>query len=205
MWLNGTHYPWVDMNRRAPRFALCKAASRDGCKVVLTGDSADELFTGYQHHDRYYNDEYNKETIDNYASKQKWIPKQIFSKTDYKNNALWYDLVSTSEQNILTTDQTCGMWGMESRPVFLSQSFVRYMINIESGVKFKTHPDHHIGTYKYLLLVGNNKREADKIREEILLYSGKTITENLIFQTQPSSSTNPNPNQPTTKMTIKKM
>jgi len=40
---------------------------------------------------------------------------------------------------------------MESRPVFLSQSFVRYMIAIESGVKFKTHPDHQIGTYKYLL------------------------------------------------------
>ena len=25
------------------------------------------------------------------------------------------------------------------------------MINIESGVKFKIHPDHQIGTYKYLL------------------------------------------------------
>ena len=151
MWLAHTHFPWVDRNRTSPRFALCKAASQDGCKVVLTGDSADELFTGYQHHDRYYNDEYNKETIQVYASKQKWIPKEVFSDTDHKNNALWYDLVSTSEQNILTTDQTCGMWGMESRPVFLSQSFVRYMINIESGVKFKIHPDHQIGTYKYLL------------------------------------------------------
>jgi len=151
MWLNGTHYPWVDMNRRAPRFALCKAASQDGCKVVLTGDSADELFTGYQHHDRYYDDEYNMETIDRYAVRHKWIPKQIFSKTDHKNNALWFDLVSTSEQNILTTDQTCGMWGMESRPVFLSQSFVRYMLDIEGQIKFKVHPDWQIGTYKYLL------------------------------------------------------
>lgn len=32
--------------------------------------------------------------------------------------------------------------------------------------------------------VGVNKREADKIREEISLFSGKTITENLIFATQ---------------------
>ena len=151
MWLNGTHYPWVDMNRRAPRFSLCKAASKDGCKVVLTGDSADELFTGYQHHDRYYDDDYNKETIEMYAKKQAWIPTKIFSKTDHKNNALWYDLVSTSEQNILTTDQTAGMWGMESRPVFLSQSFVRYILDVESGIKFKTHPDYYIGTYKYLL------------------------------------------------------
>ena len=46
MWLAHTHFPWVDRNRTAPRYALCKAASRDGCKVVLTGDSADELFTG---------------------------------------------------------------------------------------------------------------------------------------------------------------
>lgn len=30
---------------------------------------------------------------------------------------------------------------------------------------------------------GINKREADKIREEIKLYAGKTITENLVFQT----------------------
>ena len=31
---------------------------------------------------------------------------------------------------------------------------------------------------------GVNKREADKIREEIKLYAGKTITENLIYQTE---------------------
>jgi outer membrane protein insertion porin family len=31
---------------------------------------------------------------------------------------------------------------------------------------------------------GVNKREADKVREEITLYSGKTITENLIYQTE---------------------
>ena len=40
---------------------------------------------------------------------------------------------------------------MESRPVFLSQSFVRYMLSVDSGVKFTTHLDHHLGTYKYLL------------------------------------------------------
>ena len=31
---------------------------------------------------------------------------------------------------------------------------------------------------------GINKREADKIREEISLYAGKTITENLVYQTE---------------------
>jgi outer membrane protein insertion porin family len=32
--------------------------------------------------------------------------------------------------------------------------------------------------------VGATKRDADKIREEISLFSGKTITENLVFQTE---------------------
>ena len=32
--------------------------------------------------------------------------------------------------------------------------------------------------------VGVNKREADKIREEVSLFSGKTITENLVFATE---------------------
>jgi outer membrane protein insertion porin family len=32
--------------------------------------------------------------------------------------------------------------------------------------------------------IGVNKREADKVREEISLFSGKTITENLVFQTK---------------------
>ncbi|MEN9440765.1 MAG: outer membrane protein assembly factor BamA [Bacteroidota bacterium] len=31
---------------------------------------------------------------------------------------------------------------------------------------------------------GINKRDADKVREEIALYSGKTITENLVYQTE---------------------
>ena len=32
--------------------------------------------------------------------------------------------------------------------------------------------------------IGISKREADKVREEIALFSGKTITENLVFQTK---------------------
>ena len=40
---------------------------------------------------------------------------------------------------------------MESRPVFLSQSFLRYILEINSKVKFKKHKDYQLGTYKYLL------------------------------------------------------
>jgi len=53
-----------------------------------------------------------------------------------------------------------------------------------AGVLFmviKVKPRPKLSRFKFN---GVNKREADKIREEILLYSGKTITENLIFQTK---------------------
>ena len=50
MWVSETHYLWSDHNRQAPRYAMCKQAAKDGCKVVITGDSGDELFTGYLHH-----------------------------------------------------------------------------------------------------------------------------------------------------------
>ena len=48
-WLAGTHYAWSDHNRQAPRYKLAKAAAEYGCKVVLTGDSGDELYSGYLH------------------------------------------------------------------------------------------------------------------------------------------------------------
>ena len=169
LWLNHTHFPWVDMNRTAPRYSLCKAAAKDGCKVVLTGDSADELFTGYHHHSKYFKEGYCKETITDYASRQKWIPK-IWNKNDWMNSALWYDLLTTSEQNILATDQTTGMFGMESRPVFLSQSFSRYILPIGSDIKFIQHEDYSPGTYKYLL----REEMSEYLPKHIKLRKGKT-------------------------------
>ncbi len=45
----------------------------------------------------------------------------------------------------------------------------------------KVEPRPKLSRFKF---VGVNKREADKIREEISLFSGKTITENLVFETE---------------------
>ncbi|MBL4862931.1 MAG: outer membrane protein assembly factor BamA [Crocinitomicaceae bacterium] len=45
----------------------------------------------------------------------------------------------------------------------------------------KVAPRPKLSRFKF---VGINKREADKIREEISLFSGKTITENLVFATR---------------------
>ncbi len=150
-WIANTHFPWVDRNRQAPRYLLAQAASRDGCKVVITGDSADELYTGYRHHSKRITDpNWDKETVDR-CRKMGWFPSVAFSKTDKFNNGLFFDLLSTSEQNILATDQTCGMFGMESRPVFLGQNYVQYIYSFNGAVKFKQQAGWHPGTYKYLL------------------------------------------------------
>jgi len=45
----------------------------------------------------------------------------------------------------------------------------------------KVTPRPKLAKYRF---TGVNKREADKIREEITLFTGKTITENLVFQTK---------------------
>ena len=64
------------------------------------------------------------------------------------------DLLVTSETNITATDQTCGMFGMESRPVFLGQNFVKYCYRFDGFSKMKQHPNWDTGTYKFLLREG---------------------------------------------------
>lgn len=152
-WMEGNNYIWNDNNRRAPRYALAKAASEDGCKVVLTGDSADEFFSGYQHHAKRYVKGYNEKWINNdIKASHPWIPTQIFKKDKQGfNSTLFLDLLITSENNVLAADQTCGLFGMESRPVYLSQDFARYIYETDGKVKMKLHKDHASGTYKYLL------------------------------------------------------
>ena len=152
-WIEKTHYSWADKNRTSPRYELCKRASADGCKVILTGDSADELVTGYKHHHKRFSNEYNLDTMDWVSKEEKWLPSKCWGK-DTINNTLFHDLMTTSENNILTTDQTCGMFGMESRPCFLTQSFVKYCMNIKGTDKLKKHPDYADGEYKWLLREG---------------------------------------------------
>ena len=151
-WVERNNYLWNDSNRRAPRYALAKAASEDGCKVVLTGDSADEFFSGYQHHAKRYTKGYNQQWIESFGTIQKWLNKRIF-KNDKEgfNSTLFIDLMCTSENNVLAADQTCGLFGMESRPVYLSQEFTRYIYETDGKIKMKMHKDYVSGTYKYLL------------------------------------------------------
>ena len=125
-WLAGTHYLWSDHNRQAPRYKLARAAAEDGCKVVLTGDSGDELFSGYLHHDKRFNPVYCEEMV-NKAKEWRWFPDRVFEFTDDMANSLFIDLLTTSEQNILATDQTVGLFGMEARIPLLTQRYVHYL------------------------------------------------------------------------------
>jgi len=151
-WMERNNYIWNDNNRRAPRYALAKAASEDGCKVVLTGDSADEFFSGYQHHAKRYTKGYNQTWIEQFPKKQPWVQSSIFEKDKQGfNSTLFIDLMCTSENNVLAADQTCGLFGMESRPVYLTQEFARYIYQQDGKVKMKLHKDYASGTYKYLL------------------------------------------------------
>jgi asparagine synthase (glutamine-hydrolysing) len=149
MWIANTHYTWSDKNRQAPRYLLAKTAAEHGCKVILTGDSGDELFTGYLHHaERFEKGWPERMTKD--LTKRPWFPSRAFGE-DHLSNSLFIDLLLTSEQNILATDQTCGMFGMESRIPFLTQSFVKYVLNIKGSIKFRQTKKFSRGTNKFLV------------------------------------------------------
>ena len=149
-WLAGTHYAWSDHNRQAPRYKLARAAAEYGCKVVLTGDSGDELYSGYLHHDKRFNEEYCLAMVEK-ARQWRWFPTDVFDNSDPMANTLFIDLLTTSEQNILATDQTCGLFGMESRIPLLTQRYVHYNMTLPTKTRFKQLQPYELGTTKYLM------------------------------------------------------
>jgi len=149
-WLAGTHYAWSDHNRQGPRYKLAEAAAKHGCKVVLTGDSGDELFSGYLHHDKRFDPKYCLEMC--YQARDwRWFPINMLQYSDPQAQTLFIDLLTTSEQNILATDQTVGLFGMESRIPLLTQRYVHYNLTIPTGTRFKQLPGLELGTTKYLM------------------------------------------------------
>lgn len=149
-WLAGTHYAWSDHNRQGPRYKLAEAAAKHGCKVVLTGDSGDELFSGYLHHDKRFDPKYCLDMCYQ-ARKWRWFPINMLQYSDPQAQTLFIDLLTTSEQNILATDQTVGLFGMESRIPLLTQRYVHYNLTLPTGTRFKQLPGLELGTTKYLM------------------------------------------------------
>ena len=148
--LAGTHYAWSDHNRQAPRYKLAKAAAEHGCKVVLTGDSGDELFSGYMHHDKRFKEGYC-EAMMAQAKDWRWFPHKVMELSDPMANSLFIDLLTTSEQNILATDQTCGLFGMEARIPLLTQRYVQYNMTLPTKTRFTQFKGLQTGTTKYLM------------------------------------------------------
>ena len=140
---------WSDHNRQSPRYLLCKAAKEAVCKVILSGDSGDELFTGYYHHRKRFVEGECENSV-KFFTQQRWFPYKAFG-DDLLSNTLFSDLLCTSEQNILATDQTAGMFGMESRIPLLTQSFAKYCLNIKGSVKFRQTKKYKKGTNKFLM------------------------------------------------------
>ena len=149
-WLAGTHYAWSDHNRQAPRYLLARAAAEHGCKVVLTGDSGDELYSGYLHHDKRFNEEYCLKMIED-MRKMRWFPQNMLDQGDPMGMSLFIDLLTSSEQNILETDQTVGLFGMEARIPLLTQRYVHYVLGIPTKTRFKQLQGLDLGTTKYLM------------------------------------------------------
>ena len=66
-------------------------------------------------------------------------------------NSLFIDLLTTSEQNILATDQTVGLFGMEARIPLLTQRYVQYNMTIPTTTRFTQFKGLELGTTKYLM------------------------------------------------------
>ena len=153
MWVSETHYLWSDHNRQAPRYAMCKQAAKDGCKVVITGDSGDELFTGYLHHAKRLERKWCEEHT-RYLKESSWFPYKTLT-NDLLWNTFFSDLLHTSEQNVLAIDQTAGMFGMEARVPLLTQRYAMYLWNnYPTKFIFQQDPSLTVGTTKYLARIG---------------------------------------------------
>ena len=139
-----------ESTKKAPRYKLAKAAAEHGCKVVLTGDSGDELFSGYMHHDKRFKEGYC-EAMMAQAKDWRWFPHKVMELSDPMANSLFIDLLTTSEQNILATDQTVGLFGMEARIPLLTQRYVQYNMTLPTKTRFTQFKGLQTGTTKYLM------------------------------------------------------
>jgi asparagine synthase (glutamine-hydrolysing) len=167
------HYFFNDKHRQGTRAITFKKARDAGCKIVLTGDGADELFTGYNNDFEYLEKSkgWTKEWInsdDFYAAKSGFsaYPVSCAGDDPALNRAFWR-LLSYGETNCLMSDSCAGMFGMEFRAPFLTQKFAKYCLTIPIERRMYVPPDKKelFGTYKYLLRHGFFDILPDEIRE----------------------------------------
>lgn len=138
--------PLQDFDRQVARFVFCRETKRQGIKVLLTGDGADEIFTGYSGHDRLYEwtDErlvqFIRTRLEEKREDQISFPEHVLGR-DIRNNYLFLELFRLVNTYNLTMDAHSGFHGVESRVPFLHQKLVRTMLSIPSEKKLRLMPE----------------------------------------------------------------
>ena len=122
----------------------------------------------------------------NYITPQKYEigPIRVLGADNYDHNAIKLIAGLRSGQTITVpgdqiTKAIKNLWneGIFSDVEIAAEKEIAGVLYLVIKVK----PRPKLSRFKF---VGVNRREADKIREEISLYSGQTISENLIFSTE---------------------
>lgn len=151
------HYFFGDKHRQGTRTISFKKARDLDVKIVLTGDGADELFTGYNGDDVFIEKSktWTKEWCQSRKRLQENMPVSCFGDDSALNRSFW-KLLTFGEANCLMSDACAGMFGMEFRAPFLTQSLAKYCLNIPIEDRLVNRDPDKIknGTYKRLLRDG---------------------------------------------------
>lgn len=139
--LNALYHPVFDFKRTVPRFMAMKGAAEAGVKVICTGDSGDEIFTGYSgdHPDvqkgRLKN--YTKENAQRIKEDLPWFPVHCFGDDVLNNQRLFFLL--TRDSYHIVNDLCAGYFSMEYRAPFTHQQLVRDILSVPAELKTKQH------------------------------------------------------------------
>lgn len=136
--LSALFLPTFDMFRIGPRFFASQTAKEAGCKVVLSGDGGDEIFTGYSG-DLIYNIPNYKRELQSFYSyineRYPNLPLHVFGPDDINNDRFF--MLVTRDSFSLVNDAFAGWHSMEARQPFLHQRLVREILNIPGKLKLR--------------------------------------------------------------------
>lgn len=141
-----------DRRRSYPRIVMNEMAARQGCKVVLNGDGADELFVirDYVSNKKTKPSEFINnypELLSKYRPKSEsiiarktgeymmsWLPVDLFC-NDLSTNMRVTDLFGLGEMYNTLSDGIAGYFGMESRPLYFHQSLAFRVMFMSPSLK----------------------------------------------------------------------
>ena len=136
--------PHWDRNRTNPRYMNIMNAAKNGNRIFICGDGADELLTGYNGHfatadnEAIVRDRIQVERYGRNSDKWKMIhtefPLHLLS-IDPVNNYLFLRGLNELDSFCTVADSFTGAFGMESRMPFLHQELAKYLLKIPGAIK----------------------------------------------------------------------